>query len=235
MTVNLYYNTSKLKNSWKTAPIFSDWKYKSEPNKAGLLTFKSPVYFQAGTHLKLVDGSPLFGGQLLKYTNKKNDFYSYEALDYKRYLLKEVTIDKKDITASAILKLLSKETRVLKWNIGNTKRKYVHLVFEDKTILSIINQLIWLEYVQAQNLILFNVDYNANLTFKPYPQTLKGYNFTSGFDYSSSLDYNDVRTGYELIDSDGKILYEASSKTLQAIWGDIRIQEVFDNDNDTGS
>jgi len=231
LAVSLYYNKNKT-NNFKSAPIFSDWKYKSEPNKAGLLTFKSPLYLEGGYHTKLVVNSePIFGGQILKKTDKKGDFYSYEALDYKHYLLKEVTIDKKDITASSVVKLLSKETSVLKWNIGKTKRKYVHLVFEDKTILSIINQLIWLEYVQAHNLILFNVDYNANLTFKSYPQTIKGYNFSSGFDYSSSLDYNDVRTGYELIDKDGKILYQANGKKLQAIWGDIRIQEVFDDDS----
>lgn len=233
MTANLYYNKAR-SNHFHSAPIFDDWKYKSEPGKAGILTFKSPLYLDAGYHLKLVnEGEPIYGGQLLKKTDKKGDFYSYEALDYKHYLLKEVSIKKKDITASAMVRLLSKEVPSLKWNIKGTTRKYIVLDFQDKTVLSIINQLIWLEYVQAHNLILFNVDYNANLTFKPYPQTMKGYIFTSAFDYSSSLDYNDVRTGYELIDNDtGKVLSSYTNKTLQAIWGDIRIQEVFD---DTGS
>jgi len=231
LTVNLYYNKAK-NNNFTSAPIFSDWKYKSEPNKAGLLTYKSPSSFIAGDHLKLVvDNEAIFGGQVIKRTDKKNDFYSYEALDYKHYLLKEVTIDKRNISASSLLKLLSKKTSVLKWKIGNTKKKYIRLAFKNTTILSIINQLIWLEYKQAHNLIFFNVDYNATLTFKPYPQTMAGYIFTSALDYSTSLDYNDVRTGYELVDSTGKVLYQANSKTLQAIWGDIRIQEVFDEDS----
>ena len=92
MTTNLYYNKAKT-NNYHSAPIFSDWKYKSEPNKAGLLTYKSPLLLEGGNHLKLVvDGEPIFGGQIMKRTIKRNDFYSYEALDYKHYLLKEVSI-----------------------------------------------------------------------------------------------------------------------------------------------
>jgi hypothetical protein len=233
LTVDLYYNKAKT-NNFKSAPIFSDWKYKSEPSKAGLLTYKSPLWLDSGTHLKLiVDNEAIFGGQLVKRTDKKGDFYSYEALDYKQYLLEEFSLDKKNITSSSVVRLLSKKVPSLKWKIGNTTFKHVHLVFEDKTILSIINQLIWLEYAHAHNLILFNVDYNANLTFKSYPQTMAGYVFKSALDYSTSLDYSDVRTGYELIDNDtGKIISSYTNKTLQAIWGDIRIQEVFD---DSGS
>ena len=233
MTTELYYNKAK-NNNFRSAPILSDWKYKSEPNKAGLLTFKSPQWFEAGTYLKLgVDNETIFGGQVLKTTSKKNDFYSFEALDYKHYLLQEFSIKKNNITASALVKLLSKQVSSLKWNVKNTTHKYAALDFQDKTILSIINQLIWLEYSEAHNLVLFNVDYNANLTFKSYPQTMKGYIFTSALDYSSSLDYNDVRTGYELIDNEtGKIISSYRNKTLQALWGDIRIQEVFD---DSGS
>lgn len=230
MTAELYFTKTK-SNNFISAPILSDWKYKSEPNKAGLLTFRSPQPFDGGVHVKLINNNkPLFGGQIVKPVSKKNDFYNYEALDYKQYLLKEETIDKKNITASSLVKLLSKKVSNLKWKIGTTKKKYSHLVFEDKTILSIINQLIWLEYKQAKNLILFNVDYDANLTFKSYPSTMKGYIFKEAFDYESSLDYSDIRTGYELIDKDtGKIISQASDKTLQAIWGDIRIQGVFDD------
>jgi hypothetical protein len=230
LTALLYYNKSRT-NNFKSAPIFSDWKYKSEPGKAGLLTFKSPQSIGSGNHLKLInDNEGIFGGQLVKRTDKKGDFYSYEALDYKQYLLKEMSLDKKNITASAIVKLLSKEVPTLKWKIGNTSYKYAHPVFKDKSILTIINQLIWLEYEHAHNLILFNVDYNANLTFKSYPQTMKGYIFTSALDYTTSLDYSDIRTGYELIDNDtGKVISSYTNKTLQAIWGDIRIQEVYDD------
>lgn len=231
MSVTLYHSKDQASN-FKTAPLFSNWKFKSEPNKAGLLTFSSPDYMKGGDHLKLlVNGNGLFGGQLMKRTSKKNDFYNYEALDYKHYLLKEVSLSKENITASSMAKLLSKKTSVLKWNIGTTKKKYDELVFEDKTVLSILNQLIWLEYKEASNFILFNVDYKANLTFKPYPATMKGYIFTAAFDYSNSLDYDDIRTGYELVESDtGKVVAEYTDKTLQAIWGDIRIQEVFQND-----
>lgn len=232
MTANLYYNTLR-NNDFQSAPLFDDWKYKSEPNKAGLLTFKSPQSIPRGDHIRLtMDGVTLFGGQILKKKDKKNDFYNYEALDYKHYLLKEVSLNKTNITASSVVKLLSKMTGVLKWKVGNTKKKYSKLVFSDKTILSILNQLIWLEYKQASNLILFNVDPNANLTFKPYPATMKGYIFTSALDYSNSLDYSDVRSGYELIDKDtGSVLYSYVDKTLQAIWGDIRVQEVFEDDS----
>ena len=218
MDVTLYHNT-KRSNDYQTIPVFNDWKYKSEPNKAGLLTFKSPKELNGGDLLKLIWGKTgLFGGQVLKKTSKKNDFYSYDALDYKHYLLKEVSLSKKNITASSVAKLLSKMTSVLKWNIGTTKHKYTELVFQDKTILSILNQLIWLEYKNAKNLILFNVDYNANLIFKPYPQTMKGYIFTSALDYNNSLDYNDVRTGYELIDSDtGKLIAMYTDDILQSI------------------
>lgn len=230
MSVELYYNPVKTYN-FKSAPIFDDWKYKSEPAKAGLLTFTSPLNMDAGNHLRLlVNGKGLFGGQVAKRTSKKNDFNSYEALDYKHYLLTEVSLSKTNITASNVVKLLSKQVSVLKWNIGTTTHKYSSLVFENKTVLDIINQLIWLEYEQAHNLILFNVDYNANLTFKPYPATAKGYIFTSALDYQNSLDYEDVVTGYQLIDKKtGKIISQGSDKTLQAIWGDIRVQEVFDD------
>lgn len=232
MTVNLYYNPIRSPN-FKSAPIFSDWKYKSEPNKAGLLTFRSPYSLTRGDHLRLaVDGDFLFGGQVMKKTEKKNEFYSYEALDYKHYLLREVSARKTNITTSDFVKLLSKMTSGPKWNIGTTKYKHAELVFEEKTVLSILNQLIWLEYKKAKNLMLFNMDHNANLTFKPYPATMKGYIFTAALDYSSSLDYNDTRSGYMLIDKDtGNVLYSFTDKTLQAIWGDIRIQEVFDDDD----
>ncbi|MDR3062551.1 MAG: hypothetical protein LBU40_00240 [Methanobrevibacter sp.] len=230
MITQLYFTQTK-SNTFKPTPMLSDWKYRSEPGKAGLLTFRSPEYFEGGVHVKLVKNSkPIFGGQVVRSVSKKNDFYNYEALDYKQYLLKEVSINKKNITATSIVKLLSKKISTLKWKIGKTKKKYSHLVFEDKTVLSIINQLIWLEYKKAKNLIFFNVDYDANLTFKNYPTKMNGYIFKEAFDYESSLDYSDIRTGYELIDKDtGKVIYKSSDKTLQAIWGDIRIQGVFDD------
>ncbi|UTB32715.1 MAG: hypothetical protein NKF70_00045 [Methanobacterium sp. ERen5] len=71
MTANLYYNKAK-SNHFHSAPIFDDWKYKSEPSKAGLLTFKSPLYLDAGYHLKLVnEGEPLFGGRFLRKLIRK--------------------------------------------------------------------------------------------------------------------------------------------------------------------
>ena len=86
MSTELYVNPVKTFN-FKSAPIFDDWKYKSEPNKAGLLTFTSPLNMTNGYHLRLlVNGKGLFGGQVAKKTDKKNDFYSYEGLDYKHYL-----------------------------------------------------------------------------------------------------------------------------------------------------
>jgi hypothetical protein len=231
MDAKLYY-TNNQSNTFKTAPILADWKYRSELNKAGLFTFRSPKKFNGGSHIKFeINNKPIFGGQIIKPTSKKNDFYNYEALDYKHYLLGEHTLNKKNITASSIVKLLSKKVSNLKWKIGKTKKKYPHIIFEDKTILSIINQLIWLEYKYAKNLILFNVDYDRNLTFKPYPPKMKGYIITEALEYENSLDYNDVRTGYELVDADtGKVLYSAHNKILQAIWGDIRIQGVYDSD-----
>jgi len=227
----LYYSTNDSSNKFTAAPLLSDWKYRSEPNKSGLLTFRSPKYFSGGTHVRLVDdGKPIFGGLIVKPKVRRNDFHNYEALDYKHYLLREYTLNKKNITASSICKLLAKKVTKLKWNIGSTKKKYPRLQWKDTTILSIINQLIWLEYKKASNLILFNVDPDRKLTFKNYPQTVKGYIFKEAFDYESSLDYSDVRTGYELVDSEGKVISSYTDKKLQALWGDIPIQGVYEND-----
>jgi len=226
----LYYSDNDNSNKFRETHLLSDWKYRSEPNKSGLFTFRSPKWLSSGTHVRLMDnGKAIFGGQVVKSRVRKNDFHNYEALDYKHYLLREYSLNKKNITASSICKLLAKKVTKLKWNIGTTKKKYSRLVFKDKTILSIINQLIWLEYKEASNLILFNVDADRKLTFKNYPQTVKGYIFKEAFDYESSLDYSDVRTGYELVDGDGKVIYSYNDKKLQALWGDIRIQGVYEN------
>ena len=129
LSTELYYNPVKTYN-FKSAPIFDDWKYKSEPAKAGLLTFTSPLNMVVGDHLRLmVNNIGLIGGQIAKRIDKKNDFYSYEALDYKHYLLTEVSLSKTDITASSVATLLSAQTSVLKWNIGTTTHKYSSLVF----------------------------------------------------------------------------------------------------------
>lgn len=229
----LYFRTDDKSNKFTDAPLFRDWKVRSEPNKAGLATFRSPKYFSGGTHVRIMDeGEALFGGQIVKPGEKKNDFYSYEARDYKGYLLREYTINKTNIKASSFAKLLAKKVPKLKWNVKKTKHKYSRLHFKDKTILSILNQLIWLEYKEASNLILFKVDADRKLTFKPYPTKIKGYIFTEALDYESTLDHSDIRTGYEIVDENGNVKKSYANKKLQALWGEIPIQGVYDSGSD---
>ncbi len=232
MTTELY-TTFKKTNSFKKTPIFDDWNIKRDWNKAGSLTFSSYLSLEEGTHVKLVSSRHrTFAGQIVKKTDTKNDFYKYECLDYKRYLLREVSETFKKKTTHQIVKLLFKRylgSSPLKLSLKKTKTVFSSLTFKDVTILEVISQLISLEF-QKGTLIYFNIDENANLIYKPYPEEMKGYSIGSAISFVNNTDYSDIQTGYELYDENGKLIKKYSNKALVSVWGDIRnVTTLSDN------
>lgn len=230
----------KNSNEFKEVPIFNDWSIKRDWNKAGSLTFKSPTYLTPGTHVKLVSTDhKTFGGQIVKKTEDSSDFYSYDCLDYKRFLLTSVSTSHTNQTSSQILKFLfSKYLQniggLFKFKISKTKTVFSSLTFQDKTLLDIISNLLNLEYRNG-TLIFFDVDENANLTWKPYPQKVKGYSLSMANKYTNSLDYSDIVTGAVLVDTDLSSIRKIPNKYLQNIWGVIDITKTLATENTTSN
>lgn len=240
MTAKLYTRYQDLtklsssSNQFTHTPVLDDWQIKRDWNKVGSLTFKSPELLKEGTHVKLFSDYKPFGGQVVKKTESTGDFYSYDCLDYKRFLLTEFSLATSKKRASDVIKYLLKKyvSSVIKFKVATTKNIYSALTFKDTTVLDAINQLIYLEY-KAGTLIYFYVDEEANLVFKPYPQTMKGYVVSDAYEYENSIDYSDIATGFSLINEKYKVLKQYDDKSLQAIWGDIDITSTLSN-NKTG-
>ncbi|MEA4956865.1 hypothetical protein SDC9_07410 [bioreactor metagenome] len=246
MTSKLYTRYQELdevdknSNEFKEVPIFNDWSIKRDWNKAGSLTFKSPTYLTPGTHVKLVSTDhKTFGGQIVKKTEDSSDFYSYDCLDYKRFLLTSVSTSHTNQTSSQIINFLFKKYLqniggLFKFKISKTKTVFPSLSFQDKTILDIISNLLNLEYKKG-TLIFFDVDENANLTWKPYPQKVKGYSLSMANKYTNSLDYSDIITGAVLVDTDLSSIRKIPNKYLQNIWGVIDITKTLAPENTTSN
>ena len=244
MTAHLYTRYQELdevnkdSNQFMEVPILDDWSIKRDWNKAGSLTFKSPNYIKTGTHIKLE--SPhhrTFGGQVVKKTEDSGDFYSYDCLDYKRFLLRQISGTYTNQTSSQIIKGIFKRrlegNGLFKLTLKKTSNVFPSLTFQDKTILDIISNLLNIEYKKG-TLIFFDVDENANLIYKPYPQNIKGYSLTTANKYTNSLDYTDIVTKYGLYDYDYTTIKEYENKELSAIWGTIGITKTL-TENKTGT
>lgn len=233
MTARLYTkyqplnNLTSTSNQFTETPILDDWQIKRDWNKAGSLTFKSPEKLQEGTHVKLESPDHrTFGGMIVKPAEQANDFYSYDCLDYKRFLLISLSKSFTNKRASDIVKWLKKQVdnSILTWKITNTKNVYSSLAWKDTTVLEIISQLLNLEYKKG-TLIYFDVDETGKLTFKPYPEKVEGYSLSDAFDYTNSIDYTDIATGYTLYDTDNSVLKTYDNTSLQAIWGSIDVSK----------
>ncbi|WP_042701356.1 hypothetical protein [Methanobrevibacter arboriphilus] len=242
MTAKLYTKYQELdkiistSNTFNETPILTDWSIKRDWNKAGSLTFKSPIKLSPGTHVKLV--SPhhrTFGGQIIKRNHETGDFYSYDCLDYKRFLLNTATISHNNQTTSNIVKLLfikylKKGNGIFKLKLGKTKTIFPSLTFQDKTLLEIISNLINLEYKKG-TLIFFDVDENGNLIYKPYPQKMKGYSLKSAIKFTDTLDYSDIVTGGTLMDADYNTIKSFDNDNLKAIWGNIELSKILSDNS----
>lgn len=230
------YATYEHSNKFVERPMLDDWNIKRDWNKVGSLTFKSPDKLIPGTHVKLISPNHKnFAGQVVKRSEKANDFYSYDCLDYKRYLLTEVNYSGSGSKRSSdILNYVKKYvSSPIKFKITKTKNLFSNLVFSDKTVLEIISQLINLEFKKG-TLIYFDVDENANLTFKPYPSTMKGYSLDSAISYNNSIDYSDIATSYAI--SEGtENKSTTSNKNLVNIWGNINLMSVIEKTNNNNN
>lgn len=243
MTSKLYTRYQELdevdknSNEFKEVPIFNDWSIKRDWNKAGSLTFKSPTYLKPGTHVKLVSTDhKTFGGQIVKKTEDSSDFYSYDCLDYKKFLLTSKSYSPVNKTSSQILKALvdtfTTNKQILEFKISKTKNVFPSLVFQDKPLLEIITNLLSLEYKRG-TLIYFDVDENGTLTWKPYPQKIKGYSLSMANKYTNSLDYSEIATSYSLLDPNNSTLKSSTNWDLSNIWGVINLTKTLTANNTT--
>lgn len=243
MTSKLYTRYQELdevdknSNEFKEVPIFNDWSIKRDWNKAGSLTFKSPTYLKPGTHVKLVSTDhKTFGGQIVKKTEDSSDFYSYDCLDYKKFLLTSKSYSPVNKTSSQILKALvdtfTTNKQILEFKISKTKNVFPSLVFQDKPLLEIITNLLSLEYKRG-TLIYFDVDENGTLTWKPYPQEIKGYSLSIANKYTNSLDYSEIATSYSLLDPNNSTLKSSTNWDLSNIWGVINLTKTLTANNTT--
>lgn len=219
METKLWVQTSG--TNFKQVPLEVGWKYTSKRNKSGLITFDSPSYISSGTHIKLTGNFPTIGGLIVRIEQDQEEINSYTGVDYKNYLMGEINYtSKKQVRSHQVLQGIKKNVPELKWNIGKTTKKYKNkLVWKKKTVLQIINELIWLEWKYAKKLVYFNVDHNRNLTFKYYPTQVEGYKFHQAHKYSNTYDASQILTGWKVVDSDGKLVESYANPALTATYG----------------
>jgi len=207
-----------------------DWTIKKDWNMLDYMTFSSEISLSIGTHVRFQNGDVvLFTGQILKLSVDSSKINVYEALSYGLVLRSEVTKTFKNKTSSAILRWIRNRTPSLTFKIGNTTKKHTELVFEKKTMLEIIQNLIWIEY-NLGNLIEFHID-DRLVTFKPLPGTVKGYTITNALDFSGDISFENVATGYT-VTVNGKVVKVVNSEYLQALFGTIYVNQSLTQDSD---
>ena len=235
--------TSK-SNKFNTMSVLRDWDLRKDNYKVDSLVFSCFENLKAGEHVKMsIGGVMKFGGQIYKPGSKGWGIYTYEALSYAQRLLTQVNlVFDKAVRASDVVKYVFTkklvDTSILKPNIKNTKTKYQGLIFKKKTVLEVINQLIWLEWNKSKNIIDFNVDYDGVLTFKSQPATVKGVEISQAISTDFSMDYSDIATGYTLYDEKNKKLDSWKNSLASKIWGNIYIVDSLsktDNLDPSGS
>jgi len=222
MTNKVYYSPDM--NNNYTAILTTTPSTKDDWNKVSSLEFESKQDLKIGGHIVYVStGRDKFGGQILSKEKSYNNLNKYTVLDYRKYLLTRVNFKPTGFRRSSdIVKRLLKKYAVyasspIKLNIKNTPKKsgFVKVEWEDKTLLEIINELIYLEFING-TLIYCNIDYLGKLTYKPVPQTVTIPVLTRCFDGSYKVDYTNIQTSLVI---DGKVVKE--NKELTSIFGNM--------------
>jgi hypothetical protein len=230
------YTTYEHQNIFTESPILEDWDITKEWNKIHQLKFKSPSNLKEGTHIKLeIPGHTLFGGQIVKKELETNEYTKYEALDYKRYLMTEVIYSNPgSITSADVLrKFKPNENNPIKYNISNTKNMFGGLKFDGVSFMEMITSLMGLEF-DKKTLIFFDVDANANFTYKIYPGTISGYSIDKAFSFSQGYDYTNIITGWRLFYGYGP-QESYTNKDLEKIWGRTQVVKNIEVQNNSVS
>jgi len=216
--------------NYKEIPAGNDWTIKKDWNKLDDFTFRSEKNLKIGTHVRFLNNETrLFSGQILKITTNNSRINNYEALSYGLPLRSKVTTTFKNKTSSAIVEWIKSKVPGLTWKIGATKKKHTTLAFEEKTLLEILQNLVWIEY-NLNNLIDFNID-DRVVTFKPLPGEVKGYTISNAFDFSGDISFDNVVTGFT-VTVNGKVVKTYNNDYLSAIFGTIYATKSLTQEKD---
>lgn len=222
MPSKIYYSPN-MNNEYKVIKV-SDITIKNDWNKISSLEFTTNKELNAGGHVVYKnDNINSFGGQILGITKSYGDFNKYTCLDYRKYLLRKVNFSPLGFNRSSdIIKTLLKKYAVysnspIKLSISKTPKRsgFYKLVWENKTLLNIINELIYLEFING-TLIYCNIDYTGKFIYKQLPATMNISVINRCIDGSYSIDYSDIKTSLVV---DGKTI--AQDENLTNIFGNI--------------
>lgn len=222
MPSKIYYSPN-MNNEYKAIRV-SDINIKNDWNKISSLEFTTNKELNAGCHVVYQnDNINSFGGQILEISKSYGDFNKYTCLDYRKYLLRKVNFSplgfnrSSDIIATLLKKYAVYSNSPIKLSISKTPKRsgFYKLVWENKTLLNIINELIYLEFING-TLIYCNIDHTGKFVYKPLPATMNIPVINRCIDGSYSIDYSDIKTSLVV---DGKIV--AQNKTLANIFGDM--------------
>ena len=200
MVSKVYYSPN-MNNEYKlikTTPpqMKNDW------NKISSLTFETNKDLRAGGHIIYETSNySKFGGQIVDIGKGYHKLNSYTVLDYRKYLKTEVNYSplgfyrSSDIVANLLNKYAVYNNSPIKLNISPTppKKGFYKLVWEKKSLLSIINELIYLEYLN-KTLIYCNIDFRGMLTYMTLPPTMNIPVIRKAIDGSYNIDYTDIKT-----------------------------------------
>ncbi|KZX14322.1 hypothetical protein [Methanobrevibacter curvatus] len=223
MSTEFYHSKNKT-NNYTKKEISSDWDIKNDWNKISVLNFSTNENLDGADHVKL-RGLDInnFGGQIVDFDKSYNDLNTYNAYDYRRYLQTEVTYKptgyrrSSDIVKNLLKKYVINSNTPISLKASNTPSKdiFVKLIWENVTILRIINELIYLEFING-TLIDYGIDDNGTITYKPLPAQMNIPVITEAIDGSYSVDYSDIQTSLRV---DGLLVKE--NKELVNLWGTI--------------
>jgi hypothetical protein len=222
MVAKMYYSPNKSNNykEIKSTPpdIKDDW------NKVSSLEFESNYDLISGGHIVFKsDYRNLFGGQIVKKEKGYNELHKYTVLDYRKYLQRKVNYAPtgfkrtSDIAKNLLKKYAINSNSPINLNIKTTPTKVglSKLVWENKSLFEIINQLIYLEFING-TLIYSNINYKGTFTYAPLPATMNIPVITQLADGSYSEDYSNIVTSLVV---DGKTIKE--NKDLTSLFGNM--------------
>lgn len=224
-------------NKYESFRIEQDtWDIRQDDYKVDSFKFSTYKPLQEGEHIKAkVGGQVVFGGQIYKIDSKDWNSYTYEALSYAQRLQTQVNVNfPKAKRASEIVnyfftKKLVDRTILSNKKVKKTKHKYTGLSFKKKSILEVINQLCWLEYTYAKNIIDFRVSPDGVLYFNSQPSTTKAHVITQAYKMSNSVDYSNIATAYTLYGTKNEKLNTWKNATASKIWGNIYVVDSLQN------
>jgi len=209
-------------------PCGEDWTIKKDWNKLDYFNFRSEAGLTLGTHIRFQNGDEiLFSGQVMKQTTNSNKIQDYECISYGLVLRSQVSKTFTNKKSSDIIEWIKSKTPTLTWSIGKTTKVHTSLVFENKTLLEIIQNLIWIEW-NLGNLIDFRIN-DHTAVFKMLPGTVEGYTISDALDFSGNVSAENMVTGYT-VTYNGKVVRVVNNQYLAAIFGPIYTNTTVSSD-----